>query len=107
MVALVRAGVTATSTTAGRPRYGDLAVDSNLPDARIALGGPDENPFTAAVLAGADPAYAAELRRQSNAGEVRLWVPAEADLAQQWVPGADLRGARTLPVLIIAGAASS
>src|SRR6185312_7737938 len=39
MVALVRAGVTATCSTADRPRYGDLTVDSNLPDARIALGG--------------------------------------------------------------------
>ncbi|MEO8814057.1 MAG: alpha-mannosidase, partial [Mycobacterium sp.] len=38
MVALVRAGVTATCSDAGGSRYGDLAVDSNLPDARIALG---------------------------------------------------------------------
>ncbi|MDF3145674.1 glycoside hydrolase, partial [Streptomyces sp. T21Q-yed] len=30
--ALVRVGVTATSTIAGGPRYGDLEVDSNLPD---------------------------------------------------------------------------
>ena len=42
MVALVRAGVTATCTSADKPRYGDLDVDSNLPDARIALGGPDQ-----------------------------------------------------------------
>ena len=103
MVALVRAGVTATAGTAQRSRYGDLTVDSNLPDARIALGGPDENAFTAAVLADADHAYADELRRQSEAGNVRLWVPAEADLVQHWVPGADLRGSRNLPVLIIAG----
>ena len=32
MVALVRAGVTATCSSADKPRYGDLAVDSNLPD---------------------------------------------------------------------------
>ena len=51
MVALARAGVTATCSGADHPRYGDLAVDSNLPDARIALGGPDQNAFTAAVLA--------------------------------------------------------
>ena len=61
MVALVRAGVTATCSGADKPRYGDLAVDSNLPDARIALGGPDQNAFTAAVLAEADPVYAEEL----------------------------------------------
>ncbi|MEI7933424.1 MAG: hypothetical protein WCI21_10310, partial [Alphaproteobacteria bacterium] len=54
MVALVRAGVTATCSSADRPRYGDLAVDSNLPDARISLGGPDDNAFTARVLAAAD-----------------------------------------------------
>ena len=41
MVALVRAGVTATCSGADKPRYGDLDVDSNLPDVRIALGGPD------------------------------------------------------------------
>ncbi|MDR3661725.1 MAG: alpha-mannosidase, partial [Mycobacterium sp.] len=103
MVALVRAGVTATCSSADKPRYGDLAVDSNLPDARIALGGPDENPFTEAVLAAADAGYAAELRRRLAAGPARLWVPADTDLAQRWVPGADLRGVRALPVLIVAG----
>ena len=40
MVALVRAGVTATCSGADKPRYGHLDVDSNLPDVRIALGGP-------------------------------------------------------------------
>ncbi|OKH81056.1 alpha-mannosidase [Mycobacterium sp. ST-F2] len=103
MVALVRAGVTATCSSADKPRYGDLAVDSNLPDARIALGGPDENAFTAAVLAAADPCYAAELQRRLAVGAVRLWVPADADLVRRWVPGADLTGVRALPVLIVAG----
>lgn len=54
MVALVRAGVTATCSAADKPRYGHLEVDSNLPDVRIALGGPDRNAFTEAVLAHAD-----------------------------------------------------
>jgi alpha-mannosidase len=104
MVALVRAGVTATCSSADKPRYGDLTVDSNLPDTRIALGGPDENDFTAAVLAAADDAYAEELRRQLESnGVARVWVPADAPLAQCWVPGADLRGARALPVLVVAG----
>ncbi|MGK2869415.1 MAG: NEW3 domain-containing protein [Mycobacterium sp.] len=103
MVALVRAGVTATCSIAGRPRYGDLSVDSNLPDARIAIGHPDENAFTAAVLADA-PEYRAELDRQVGAtGAARVWVPAAAALAQEWVPGADLKGTRTLPVLIVVG----
>jgi alpha-mannosidase len=105
MVALVRAGVTATCSSADKPRYGDLTVDSNLPDARIALGGPDQNDFTAAVLAEAEPSYAEELKRQLyTSGTARVWVPPVSSLAAQWVPGADLRGVRALPVLIVAGA---
>ena len=46
MVALVRAGVTATCSGADRPRYGYLGVDSNLPDTRIVVGGPSQNAFT-------------------------------------------------------------
>lgn len=103
MVALVRAGVTATSTTADHPRYGNLAVDSNLPDVRISIGGPDENAFTAAVLGAADASYADELGRQLVRGQARVWVPADADLVASWVPDADLRGLRALPVLIVAG----
>ncbi len=104
MVALVRAGVTATCSGADRPRYGHLAVDSNLPDTRIALGGPECNAFTAALLADADPGYAAELNRQLESYcHARLFVPAAAPLAAAWVPDADLRGVRALPVLVIAG----
>lgn len=103
MVALVRAGVTATCGTAARPRYGDLSVDSNLPDVRIVVGGPEQNDFAAAVLE-SSPAHRAEFDRQlSGTGAARVWVPAEAALHRHWVPGADLRGTRTLPVLIVAG----
>jgi alpha-mannosidase len=95
MVALVRTGVTATCTVAGRPRYGDLSVDSNLPDARIVLGGPDENDFAATVLE-SSPEHRAEFERQLAAtGAARVWVPAADPLKRAWVPGADLRGART------------
>jgi alpha-mannosidase len=104
MVALVRAGVTATCSSAGHPRYGHLDVDSNLPDARITLGGPDDNAFTAAVLAAADHAYTAELHRQLSAtGQARVWVPASRPLAEVWRRDADLREALALPVLIVAG----
>ncbi len=104
MVALVRAGVTATCSTAGHTRYGHLEVDSNLPDARIALGGPDDNPFTAEVLAAADPRFGIELKRQlAENGSARVFVPAERSLGEMWQPDADLRGASALPVLIVAG----
>ncbi len=104
MVALVRAGVTATCSGADKPRYGHLDVDSNLPDTRIALGGPTRNAFTKAVLAEADPVYTAELDRQlAETGRARVWVPAAMPLAAAWVPGADLRAPRALPVLVIDG----
>ena len=104
MVALVRAGVTATCSGADKPRYGDLAVDSNLPDTRIALGGPTRNGFTKAVLAQAGPIYTEELERQlAETGRARVWVPAATSLASVWLPGADLRSVRALPVLVIDG----
>jgi alpha-mannosidase len=104
MIALVRAGVTATCSGADKPRYGCLDVDSNLPDLRIALGGPSRNAFAKTVLAQANPEYAAELERQlAETGQARVWVPAETSLAAAWVPGADLRPPRALPVLVIDG----
>jgi alpha-mannosidase len=104
MVALVRAGVTATCGSGLYPRYGHLEVDSNLPDARITLGGPDENAFTAEVLKTADHAYTAELHRQLAAtGQARIWVPAATPLERVWQPDADLRDPLALPVLIVAG----
>jgi alpha-mannosidase len=101
VVALVRAGVTATCSSADRPRYGLLGVDSNLPDTRIALG---QSAFTSSVLAAADPAYAREVDRQlADTGCAKVWVPAAASLAEAWIPDADLRDPRALPVLVIAG----
>ena len=55
VVALVQKGVTATCSEADANRYGALTGDSNLPDFRIAVGGPDDNPFVAAVLQAAGP----------------------------------------------------
>ncbi len=106
MVALARAGVTATCSGADKPRYGDLTVDSNLPDVRIALGGPDENHFTATLLEAVDSPYTEELTRQLDAtGAARVCVPAGATLTETWVPSADLRDVRALPVLVLAGSA--
>jgi alpha-mannosidase len=104
-VALVRAGVTATCTTASGPRYGRLEIDSNLPDVRIAVGGPSRNAFTAEVLAAAGPAYEAEYARQLSAtGAVRMWLPASRPLDEVWQPSADLTGLRDLPILLVASA---
>ncbi|MFJ9098444.1 NEW3 domain-containing protein [Streptomyces sp. NPDC102405] len=102
--ALVRAGVTATSTIAGGPRYGDLEVDSNLPDIRIAVGGPARNSLVSEALA-MDPAADRELRRQvAERGVAAVWVAPRASLREEWVPGADLRDLERLPLLVIAGA---
>ncbi|WP_069766470.1 NEW3 domain-containing protein [Streptomyces sp. LUP47B] len=102
--ALVRAGVTATSTIAGGPRYGDLEVDSNLPDIRIAVGGPERNSLVAEALA-MDPAADRELRRQvAERGVAAVWVAPRASLREEWVPGADVRDLERLPLLVIAGA---
>ena len=102
--ALVRAGVTATSTIAGGPRYGDLEVDSNLPDIRIAVGGPDRNSVVAEAL-GWDPAAGRELRRRlAEEGVAAVWVAPRAGLREEWVPGADLRDLERLPLLVVAGA---
>lgn len=105
VAALVSQGVTATCTTPSGPRYGASDLDSNLPDVRIALGGPDENPFTAAVLDHADPGYRRWLRDQlGGGGPARVWVPARRTRRDTWTPDADLRGVLDLPVLIVAGA---
>jgi alpha-mannosidase len=100
MVALAAAGVTATCSRADGPRYGAIDVDSNLPDVRIVIGGPEINRFTAEVTSAAGPEYAKALA----AGPARLWVPAVRGQAEAFGPDADLRGTADLPVLIVAGA---
>ncbi len=95
MTALARQGVTATCSAPGRPRYGYLELDSNLPDFRICLGGPEVNEFTAAVLAGAG---------LTALTQDRTWLPATCSRSEAFGPAADVRGARDLPVLIITAA---
>jgi alpha-mannosidase len=103
VVALVRQGVTSTLSRHDGHRYGVLHIDSNLPDVRLAIGGPDENRFVAAVLDEADARYRAELDRQlTDQGWARVWVPEGDDAHQRTEPIPDLRGARELPVLIVA-----
>jgi alpha-mannosidase len=108
MVALAAAGVTATCSQADGSRYGAIDADSNLPDVRIAVGGPEVNAFTAEVLSAAGPDYAKALAGRlatvSAAGTARLWVPAARSRTDAFGPDADVRGAGDLPVLIVAGA---
>jgi alpha-mannosidase len=101
VAALAGQGVTATCSWPDGPRYGALDLDSNVPDVRIALGGPEQNPWTARLLAAVDP-FGAELSRGLAAG-LPLWLPAAQSRAAAFRPSADVRGARDLPVLIVAG----
>ena len=102
---LAGAGVTATTSRASGPRYGSVDVDSNLPDFRIALGGPEENAFTSELLTACDPAVAKRLDALlADGNSARLWVPAAQSRAAAFAPSADLRGVRDLPVLIVAAA---
>jgi alpha-mannosidase len=108
VAALASTGVTATCSQADGPRYGAIDADSNLPDVRIAVGGPEVNAFTAEVLSSAGPGYAKELGARLAAGPgggtARLWVPAGRGRQDAFGPDPDLRGAADLPVLIVAGA---
>ncbi len=105
LVWLARAGVTATCSRATGPRYGSVDLDSNLPDFRIALGGPGENAFTAEVLAACDPTVAKRLAALAADGAAaRLWVPATRPRAAVFAPRADVRGPRDQPLLIVAAA---
>lgn len=97
LAALVAQGVTATCTRPDGPRHGSLDADSNLPDIRVAPG--TDNAFAERVLAatGADEAA----YRAALATHGRVFVPAARTRREAWVPGADLRGPRDLPVLIV------
>jgi alpha-mannosidase len=104
VAALAGTGVTATCSRSDGPRYGAIDADSNLPDVRITLGGPEDNPFTAEALAAAGPGYAKELgARLAAGGPARLWLPAARTRAETFAPSADLRGPADLPVLVVAG----
>ncbi len=104
VAALASVGVTATCTRADGPRYGALDLDSNLPDVRIVLGGPEVNPWTADLIGTLDPADAAGLTSWlTSPGGARAWVPAGAPRAGVFTAGADVRGPRDLPVLVVSG----
>ncbi|MEU6236981.1 NEW3 domain-containing protein [Kitasatospora sp. NPDC047058] len=96
VVALARVGVTATTSGADWARYGWLDVDSNLPDFRIVVGGPEVNDVARELIGRAGEEYAAVLKERGA-----VWVPALTPLAEVWRPGADLRDLRALPALVV------
>ncbi|MFJ6622686.1 NEW3 domain-containing protein [Kitasatospora sp. NPDC091335] len=101
VVALARVGVTATTSGADWARYGWLDVDSNLPDFRIVVGGPEVSEAAAELLASAGEEYAAALKAHGA-----VWVPAVTPLAEVWRPDADLRDLRALPALVVSDVAA-
>jgi glycosyl hydrolase family 38/alpha mannosidase-like protein len=110
VAALARQGVTATCSRADGPRYGALDLDSNVPDCRIALGGPDVNPWTARLLAALPQTASTGAGRtgasstgSGRTGRAQVWVPAGRPRAEVFGPDADVRGERDLPVLIVTG----
>ncbi|MGW3039723.1 glycoside hydrolase family 38 N-terminal domain-containing protein [Kitasatospora sp. NPDC001159] len=96
VVALARVGVTATTSGADWARYGWLDVDSNLPDFRVVVGGPEDNEAARELIERAGEEYAAALKTHGA-----VWVPALTPLAEVWRPDADLRDLRALPVLVV------
>jgi hypothetical protein len=104
VAALAGAGVTATCSRADGPRYGALDLDSNLPDVRIAVGGPEVNPWTARLVAGLGPAAGDVTARLAAPGGALVWLPAARLRAEVFTASADVRGDRDLPVLIVSGA---
>ncbi|MFI2609439.1 NEW3 domain-containing protein [Kitasatospora sp. NPDC018619] len=101
VVALARIGVTATTSGANWARYGWLDVDSNLPDFRIVVGGPETNDAARELVASAGEEYAAALKAHGA-----VWVPALTPLAEVWRPDADLRDLRALPALVVSDVAA-
>ncbi|MFJ2866460.1 NEW3 domain-containing protein [Kitasatospora sp. NPDC087314] len=101
VVALARVGVTATTSGADWARYGWLDVDSNLPDFRIVLGGPEDNDAARELIERAGEEYASVLKAHGA-----VWVPALTPLAEVWQPGADLRDLRALPALVVTDTAA-
>jgi alpha-mannosidase len=103
VVALARAGVTATTSVAGGARYGWAKADSNLPDIRIVVGGPRSNAYAAEVIAAADPAVSMLVQVQlDKLGVARAFVPADRPLEQAWTANADLRGCRAIDTILLA-----
>jgi alpha-mannosidase len=104
VVSLVRQGVTSTVTLDHGSRYGVLQIDSNLPDVRVAIGGPDRNQLVRDALDAAEPERRRELRRQLvDQGWARVWIPSDESDTVDVAGFPDVRDIRALPLLIVAG----
>ena len=104
VAALARAGVTATCTHADGPRYGGIDLDSNVPDCRIVLGGPDDNAWAGRLLAALGRKTGADVAAKLSApGTSLVWVPAARPRAEVFGPSPDVRAERELPALIVSG----
>ncbi len=88
VTSLVRRTVTTTPTRAGKRRYGDISLDSNLPDFRITAGPISRNAYTAEVVSGLPKEAADKLKAAAAGGTALLWVDERPD---------------NIPVLIVTG----
>ena len=78
-IALVRQGVTSTVSRHDGHRYGVLHIDSNLPDVRLAIGGPTTT-ASSRPCSRRRSRLSAEFDRQlAGGGRARLWVPEGGD----------------------------
>ncbi len=96
-------GVTATVTKASARRYGDLRIDSDRPDLRIALGAPSQNPLVAAAWSGHDPkeVFGSILVNGADGVDILAagpgtWIP-DPKMPRRIVVGADYRSVRQAP----------
>jgi hypothetical protein len=71
---------------------------------RIPVGGPAVNAWTARLLAALGPPAAGLAARVAAGAAAPLWIPAARSRSEVFTAGADVRGERDLPVLIVAGA---
>lgn len=97
LLALSSAGVSATVAWPEWRRFGDLAWDSNVPDFRLVIGGPEENSFTRHILSQAGGGVEEELREWIGRHnwavvllpELELGLPAQVPILLVWAADAE------------------
>ena len=105
VVALVRQALLQRSAMTTATAMASSTSTPNLPDVRVAVGGPDQNRSVSLLLDAVERGYRDDLDRQpTGQGWARLWIPQEGHGDAEREPIPDLRDPRALPVLIVAGA---